>query len=179
MSTSDNRRPNLYIVGFMGTGKTVVGRQVALQLKMSFIDSDKEIEKQAEKPISDIFTEEGEDAFRKLELTYVEEGHPKTDSVISCGGGLITIPGMAEVLKAKGIVVCLYASPDTVCRRTVGNRKRPLLSEDNSQIQIRELMAKRKNYYARAEAEISTDGRTVQEVVDYVIHAYRNLVVRF
>ena len=179
MATDKSRRPNLYIVGFMGTGKTAVGCQVAGQLRMSFIDSDREIERKSGKPISDIFAQEGEGAFRELERTFIEKGHPRHGSVVSCGGGLITLPGMAEVLKARGVVVCLQASPETVYRRTVGNRQRPLLSMDNSEAQIGVLMARRERDYARAEAGISTDGRTIREVADHVIRAYLEIAVRF
>lgn len=179
MATEEDRRPNLYIVGFMGTGKTVVGRQVARQLRMSFIDSDKEIERKSGKRISDIFADEGEGVFRGLERTFVEDGHPRHGHVVSCGGGLITLPGMAEALKARGVVICLHASPETVYRRTVGNRKRPLLSKDNSEAQIGTLMARRESHYARAEAGISTDGRSIREVADHVIRAYRDIAARF
>ena len=104
---------NLYLVGFMGTGKTTVGRSVAHRLGFKCVDSDHEIERGAGKPISRIFAEEGEAHFRALERRFIEEGHAAQRLVVACGGGLVVQPGMLELLSSRGVVVCLHASIET------------------------------------------------------------------
>src|SRR4051812_7704562 len=85
---------NLYLVGFMGTGKSTVGRQVARQLGFQFLDSDHEIERLQGKPVARIFAEEGEAKFRTLEREFIERGHPADRCIVACGGGLVVPPGM-------------------------------------------------------------------------------------
>ena len=97
---------NLYLVGFMGTGKTTIGRAAAQRLGFALVDSDHEIERQQGKTIADIFAGAGEAAFRQLERDFVENGHPATRTVVSCGGGLVVQPGMLEWLSTRGVVIC-------------------------------------------------------------------------
>lgn len=141
---------------------------------MRFIDSDRAIEKQAGKRIPKIFEEEGEAAFRAREREFVETGHPATGCVVSCGGGLITQPGMSERLREKGLVVCLFASPETIIERTKRNKKRPLLNVENPEERIRELLREREPYYRSAPVCIGTDGRTLNEIVAHLDRSYRN-----
>src|SRR5688500_8489663 len=96
---------NLYLVGFMGTGKTTVGRAVAHKLGFHALDSDHEIERQRAKTIPEIFAQDGEAAFRAMEREFVERGHPAERTLVACGGGLVVQPGMLALLKAKGVVV--------------------------------------------------------------------------
>ena len=86
---SPAKHPNIYLLGFMGTGKTSVGKRLAQTLGYTFIDSDEEIEKKCAMEIKDIFAKYGEDYFRKLEREFIESGHPAANCVISCGGGLV------------------------------------------------------------------------------------------
>ena len=103
-------KPNIYLVGFMGVGKSTIGIRLARELNYSFFDSDDVIEKRAGKAISEIFANEGEAVFRQYEREFIDSGHPNEGCVVSCGGGLIVQEGMAEQLKSKGVVVCLSAS---------------------------------------------------------------------
>ncbi|MBT7867032.1 MAG: shikimate kinase, partial [Opitutales bacterium] len=96
---SKQLKPNLYLVGFMGTGKSAVGRSVASRLGFAFIDSDHAIEEADGRSIKEIFDSEGEVAFRKLERKFIDEGHANECCVISCGGGLIAQPGMLKRLR--------------------------------------------------------------------------------
>jgi shikimate kinase len=164
---------NLYLVGFMGTGKTTVGRAVAQKLGFQLLDSDQEIERQRQRPIAQIFAEEGEAAFRRLEREFIEGGHPDRRQVVACGGGLIVPPGMLELLQARGVVMCLHASLETILRRTQGNRNRPLLNVDDPEVRIRALYARREAVYKRAGTTILTDGRQLGEIVSHVLRAYR------
>ena len=164
---------NLYLVGFMGTGKTTVGRTVALRLGFDLLDSDHEIERRQKKTIPQIFADEGEAAFRVLERQFIENGHPPERQVVACGGGLIIPPGILELLKTKGVVIGLHASLDTILRRTSANRHRPLLDVADPMERIRTLYAQREPIYNRAGTIILTDGRTLGDVVQHVLRAYR------
>jgi shikimate kinase len=164
---------NLYLVGFMGTGKTTVGRAVAVRLGFTFLDSDHEIERTSGKTVARIFAEDGEPAFRRLERQFIESGHPPTGRVVACGGGLVVQPGMLAMLQARGVVVCLHASLETVLSRTSGTNHRPLLAVDDPAERVRSLYAQREPIYRRAGTVILTDGRPLLEVVAHVVRAYR------
>jgi shikimate kinase len=171
--TMPTQDANLYLVGFMGTGKTTIGRAVAHRLGFQLIDSDHEIERRSGKTVAQIFAEDGEPAFRQLEREFVESGHPATGQVIACGGGLVVQPGMLAALKAKGVVMCLHASLETVLRRTQGNRHRPLLNVDDPEERIRVLYAQREPIYKQAGTIILTDARPLNDIVNHVLRAYK------
>lgn len=171
--SSRNARPNIYLIGFMGVGKSVVGRNLARALKMVFIDSDWAIEREAGMSIAQVFETRGEAAFRRMERDFIESGHPAHGAVVSCGGGLPVQPGMAELLKEKGVVVCLFASPKTIVERTVGNRKRPLLNVPDPEKRVRELMEEREPVYLGTGIGVSTEGRPIAEVVKNIVRIYR------
>ncbi len=164
---------NLYLVGFMGTGKTTIGRAVAARLGFVFQDSDHEIERLQGKTIPDIFAQDGEPAFRALERDFIDRGHPATRTLVACGGGLVVQPGMLELLKTKGVVVCLHASLDTILQRTSRARNRPLLAVDNPEERIRTLYAAREAVYRRSGTLILTDSRPLHDIVAHVMRAWR------
>ena len=163
MSTSS--KPNIYIIGFMGTGKSTIGRQLAQQLNYRFLDSDQEIEKDCGKSIPQIFEEEGESAFRALERKFVESGHPMEGCVVSCGGGLVFQPGIKEMLQSKGVVIALFASPETIFERTRQNTNRPLLNVADPKAEIEKLLTERLPVYREAGVGVLTDGRTIADIV--------------
>ncbi len=164
---------NLYLVGFMGTGKTTVGRAVAVRLGFTFVDSDHEIERASGRTIARIFAEDGEPAFRRMERTFIESGHAPNGRVVACGGGLVVQPGMLELVQSRGIVVCLHATLETILSRTSGTNHRPLLAVADPTERIRTLYAEREPIYRRAGSVILTDGRPLLEVVGHVVRAYR------
>jgi shikimate kinase len=163
---------NLYLVGFTGTGKSTVGRQVARHLGMEFLDSDHEIERVHGRTVAQIFAEEGEPAFRGLERIFIESGHPARGCVVACGGGLVVAPGMLEQLRARGVVICLHASLETVLQRTARSTHRPLLDGDDREKRVRELYAPREAIYRRTGTMILTDQRPLREVISHVIRVY-------
>jgi shikimate kinase len=171
--------PNLYIIGFMGTGKSRISRRIAKKLGLQFYDVDEEIEKAQGKPIKEIFAEKGESYFRQLEREYIESGHPETGCIIACGGGLPCRKGMIELLKSRGIVLCLYASVDTILDRTARNDNRPLLNVENPREKIETLLAERTPYYAQAHTSILTDHRSIPEVVDSALRSYRTQIPHY
>lgn len=164
---------NLYLVGFMGTGKTTIGRAVAQRLGFEMIDSDQEIERQQRRTIAEIFATDGEPAFREMERKFVEGGHSATRAVVSCGGGLVVQPGMLEALKARGVVVCLHASIETILARTARHRHRPLLNVEDPDVRVRTLYAAREPIYKRAGTVILTDARPLNDIVAHVMRAWR------
>ncbi|HZP60072.1 MAG TPA: shikimate kinase [Opitutaceae bacterium] len=170
---------NLYLVGFMGTGKTTVGRMVAERLGFSLLDSDQEIERQQGRTIAAIFADAGEPAFRALEREFIARGHPATRTVVACGGGLVVQPGMLELLKQKGVVICLHASLATVLQRISGHAHRPLFNVENPEARLRELYAQREPVYRRSGTLILTDNRPLAEVVNHVFRTYRREAEEF
>lgn len=170
---------NLYLVGFMGTGKSTVGRQVAKQLDFQFLDSDHEIERMQGKSVSRIFAEEGEPRFRALEREFVEKGHPAARCVIACGGGIVVPPGMLELLRSRGIVVCLHAPIDTILKRTMHATHRPLLQVDDREQRLRDLYAQREEIYRRTGTMVLTDSRPLREIASHVMRVYRHEALHF
>jgi shikimate kinase len=163
---------NLYLVGFTGTGKSTVGRQVARHLEMQFVDSDHEIERAHGKTVAQIFAEEGEPAFRALERAFVLGGHPARGVVVACGGGLVVPDGMLELLRDRGVIICLHASLETVMQRTTRSTHRPLLEGEDREKRVRALYAPREEIYRRTGTMILTDRRPLREVVAHVQRVY-------
>jgi shikimate kinase len=164
---------NLYLVGFMGTGKSTVARAVGHKLGFRVLDSDHEIERRKGKTIPQIFTEEGEPAFRVLERDFIENGHPSVRSGVAWGGGLLVQPHMLELLKRKGVVVCLHASLETILARTSRHRNRPLLEVEDPEERVRILYAAREPIYRQSGTVILTDSRPLHDIVAHVIRAWR------
>jgi shikimate kinase len=164
---------NLYLVGFMGTGKSTVGRAVARKLGFDAVDSDHEIERLQGRTIPEIFANAGEAAFRAMEREFVERGHPAARTVVSCGGGLVVQPGLLGLLQQKGVVICLHASIETILDRTARNQNRPLLATDNPEERVRVLYAAREPIYKQSGTVILTDARPLHDVVEHVMRAWR------
>jgi shikimate kinase len=164
---------NLYLVGFMGTGKTTVSRIVAARLGHRWVDSDHEIERLQGKSIADIFATEGEPAFRRMERDFVVGGHPLERTVVACGGGLVVQPGLLAELQKRGVVICLHATVETILRRTAHSRARPLLNVEDPEQRIRDLYTVRDPVYRNAGSVILTDNRPQLEVVQHVLRVYR------
>jgi len=164
---------NLYLVGFMGTGKTTVGRAVAQKLGYQALDSDYEIERMMGKSVAQIFAAEGEPAFREFERKFVERGHPDRAVVVACGGGLVVQPGLLGLLQARGVVICLHASLETILQRVGQTHTRPLLNVEDPKVRLRRLFAEREGIYKRAGTVILTDFRPQHDIVTHVLRTYR------
>ena len=170
---------NLYLVGFMGTGKSTVGRQLARQLAFKFFDSDHEIERLQGQPVSQIFAAQGEASFRALEREFIEHGHPAKQCIVSCGGGLVVPPGMLELLRRRGVVICMHAPIETILQRTMHTTHRPLLQVDNPEQRLRELYAQREELYRRTGTMVLTDKRPLREIAAHVLRVYRQEAAQF
>lgn len=158
----------IVLVGFMGTGKTVVGRRLAEKLGRRFLELDEIIEKKEGLSIREIFAKKGEAYFRKVEKGVVKEAVEKEDVVISAGGGAIVDEENFQSLKKNGIIICLEASPEVILKRTRGLAARPLLNVPDPKKKIEELLKKREPYYKKADFCIETDNLNVEEVVEKV-----------
>lgn len=160
----------LALAGFMGTGKSRIGWELSRRLQLTFVDTDRVIERVSLMRIADIFETYGERVFRDYETEVVKRCVKLDEVIISTGGGTIAREENRELLKARGPVVVLTASPETVYKRTRRHR-RPLLEQgDDPLTRIRELMAARAEAYrAAADITVSTDGRDSHDVVEEIV----------
>ncbi|MDD3828600.1 MAG: shikimate kinase, partial [Anaerolineae bacterium] len=163
---------NLVVTGFMGTGKTAAGRELARRLGRPFFDMDAEIEARAGCSIHDMFARVGEATFRRLEAALCRELAARQGLVIATGGGALLAADNREILAASGHVVCLQASPDEIRRRVEGGDERPLLAGDAGQA-IDRLLAERAAAYGAFPLQVDTTGLGVDEVADRVLALVR------
>ena len=170
--SSERQIRNIALVGFMGTGKSSVGRLLAEQLHFGFLDTDDLIESRAGKTISAIFSDDGEAAFRQWERDIVSELSSRKRMVISTGGGVGANEANLASLKAHALVVCLWASPAKIWERVRSQTHRPLLQEADPAEKIRQLLAAREPYYKQADVLLNTEVRSVREVVQQVLHQF-------
>ena len=171
----NNRRHfvNIALIGFMGTGKTSVGRLVAEQLHYDYVDTDEVIQTNTGRSITDIFSKDGEPAFRALEEKVVGDLAGRTKTIIATGGGLPVNPENLASLKTHALVVCLWSSPEKIWERVRHQGHRPLLHDADPQAKIRELLAAREPFYKQADVLLNTELRSVREVAQQVVHQFR------
>ncbi|MEM8705037.1 MAG: shikimate kinase [Actinomycetota bacterium] len=157
--------PNIVLTGFMGSGKSSVGRALAQVLQREFVDTDAVIEKR-HGPIPAIFAAHGEPTFRRYEAELADELATRADLIVSTGGGMLVAPAVADRLAETGRIFCLTAEPATIVERVRadGIAGRPLLDTDDPEATAAALLAARSEAYARFEA-VATDGRSVTEIV--------------
>lgn len=169
---------NVLLIGFMGAGKTTVGKLLAERLGYQFVDTDDLIGQRAGKPIPRIFVEDGEARFRELETEVIRSLRERTHHVIALGGGAVKREENLSLLKAAGTIVYLIASPEELARRIHAMPGvRPLIDGDGArktlpevEERVRELLAERLPLYERAaDVVIETTGLTVEEVCQRVV----------
>ena len=156
---------NIVLAGFMGTGKTGVGRKLADRLGRTFLDMDDVIVERQGKPIPRIFAEDGEPFFRALERDLVRELSARQGLVIGTGGGIVLNPENVADFSRTGLVVCLSATPQTILKRVEGDTNRPLLSGGDPMKKILDLLAKRQALYDAIPHQIDTSNLSLDEVV--------------
>lgn len=163
---------NLVLIGFMGTGKSVVGRALARRLSRPFVDLDARIEEAAGRPIHKLFAEDGEPAFRRRERAMIQQVAAQPGQVIAAGGGAVMDPENLAALARRGWLVWLTADPDVILQRIGDPRTRPLLDVADPRARVTELLGVRAATYAKADAVVETSRRSVEEVVAEVIRLY-------
>jgi len=163
----------------MATGKTKVGRILAERLGRPFVDTDDLIVETAGKTIPEIFAQDGEAAFRRIEHGCVVRASQMGEAVIALGGGAITQEANWETVRQTGICLCLKASPETIFERVSRNQERPLMAglDDSARMaRIRRMLAERQPFYSRADAFVaSTECHTPEETADLAISELKKL----
>ncbi|MDD5449630.1 MAG: shikimate kinase [Candidatus Omnitrophica bacterium] len=160
---------NIVLVGFMGTGKSAVGKRLARQLNMKFISTDSVIEEREGRPIAEIFEKSGEPYFRGLEKSLISEISKEDNAVIAAGGGAVLDNENMANLRKKGVIICLDAAPAVIYERTKKYKHRPLLNVEDPLLKIRELLDKRAPCYAKADYRVDTSDKSIDEVVGEVL----------
>ena len=160
---------NIYLVGFMGTGKTVIGKELAKKKKWQFVDLDELIELKEKRSIFDIFAQEHEPYFRKVEKQVLKEVSREKKFVVACGGGIVMDKDNIQVMKQTGTVVCLTAKPEVILKRVSGSSHRPLLNVSGPKKQIDLLLKMRAPFYALADKTIDTSKLSVTQVVGRIL----------
>ncbi|WP_457621657.1 shikimate kinase [Persephonella sp.] len=162
---------SIYLVGFMGSGKSTVGKLLAEKLGFRFVDIDQEIEKKEGKKIKDIFREKGESYFRDLEKRMIESFLESKNLVVSTGGGLGADSENMRKMKENGTVIWLDTPLETVLDRCKDDDERPLLKKDRYELE--KLFEKRKDVYAQANIKVNTEGKSPEQIVNEILGRLR------
>ncbi|MDR1696051.1 MAG: shikimate kinase [Endomicrobium sp.] len=160
---------NIALTGFMGSGKSAVGKILAEKLGMEFTDTDKLIEDSAELSIAEIFDKHGEAVFRRMEAEAVEAVCEKDNTVISCGGGAVLNPKNIGNLRKKGIIINLKVSAQNAYERIKGDSSRPLLKGKNFPDAMEKLMKEREGFYADCDYCVDTNGKAPAEIAGEIV----------
>jgi shikimate kinase len=170
---------NIALIGFMATGKSAIGRKLAIKLDYKFVETDELIEKLAGKKIPEIFKDDGEPAFREYEIAVIKGIAESNNTIISCGGGVILNKINIDRLKQSGTVILLTAKPETILQRTKDDTSRPLLNIDNEEgklNKIKEMLTQREFYYTTsADITVATDGKSHEKVIEEIIHLLQKI----
>ncbi|NVM54197.1 MAG: shikimate kinase [Candidatus Helarchaeota archaeon] len=169
------KKSNIALIGFMGTGKTVIGARLAERLDKKFMEMDELIVQKAGKSIPDIFAEDGEIRFREYEIQICKEVSQKREVVIACGGGVVLNKINIDYLKQSSIIICLYTSSEIILQRISkdGKETRPLLNKPDPLAEIHRLLEFRAPFYnAATEYQIDTSNLNVDEVMEKICEIY-------
>jgi shikimate kinase len=163
------------LTGFMGSGKSSVGRILAKYLSWQFIDLDSEIVAASGRTINDIFSIDGEQVFRSMESNCLQRVLQGGLSVIATGGGAVVSAENRTLMRARAVVVNLNVSLPQVLQRLHGAVDRPLFSGDDTANRVKLLMDERKQFYADADIRIDTDGKSVEDVAAEILRFVKGL----
>jgi shikimate kinase len=167
---------NVVLVGFMGSGKSSVGRLVARTLRGRFVDTDRMVVDRAGREITEIFAEHGESHFREEESRALRSLLGARGLVVATGGGIVTVPANVPMLKQLGMVVWLDAAEEIIWQRVSRNQKRPLLHTENPRETIRTLLEKRTPHYEAAAAlKVDTSTLTHAQVAEIICAHFTKL----
>lgn len=161
---------NLFLIGFMGTGKSTVASELSRLLKRTVLEMDETIEQREAMSIPDIFSAHGESYFRELEARLLTETQNTCNLIVSCGGGAAMRKSNVTEMKKSGVIILLTAAPETILERVQSDDNRPLLKGRKTAADIAALMDTRKNAYANAaDIIIATDGKTAAEIAEEIL----------
>ncbi|MCI8993551.1 MAG: shikimate kinase [Eubacterium sp.] len=160
----------VYLIGFMGSGKSTVGSLAAKMGGVPFLDTDRIIEKEQEKTVADIFQEKGEAHFRELETQVLKQLSEKKKGIVSCGGGIVLKEENIRIMKESGFLICLKAAPATILERVRYSTGRPKLNGHMNLEYISAMMDERQPFYDRAKAIVlETDTKSVRELAKEIL----------
>jgi shikimate kinase len=165
------KRNNIVLIGFMGTGKSTVGRFLAEKLSWDLVDTDHYIEKQEGMTIPELFSTKGETYFREIETRAIREIMGRTKQVVATGGGAVLAETNRTCMKQNGYVVALTASLETILLRVGGDRNRPLLQGKATEV-VPQLLERRKHAYDFADLRIATDRLRIEHIAQRLLDAY-------
>ena len=172
----DDHRENIFLIGFMGVGKSTVAQMLCEKTGAACMEMDQVIVEQQNMEISDIFDEYGEKYFRRLETDLLREIQTKEHLVVSCGGGAVLKEKNVELMKSCGHIVLLTAEPETIYRRVKDSTHRPLLNGNMSINYIKELMAEREDCYEEAaDICVETDHRPIEAIVEEILKKLKRI----
>jgi len=166
---------NIILIGYMGCGKSTIGRKLSYRLRIPFLDTDKQIEQKQKCTISEIFARCGEEVFRDMETEYLKLLlKEKSDYVIAVGGGLPLREENRQLLKQLGTCVYLRATPDTIYDRLKNDTTRPLLQKEDPYAVICQMLEERSGVYESCADEIVTvDQKKVEDIIRELEERYR------
>jgi shikimate kinase len=169
MASKNNYR-NIFLIAFSGSGKSVIGKKLANELNLRYIDTDREIELLEKKEIHQIIEKKGELFFRNLEKKILKNINFNISHIISTGGGIATLKENIETMNKNGIIIWLNASLETVKDRLIGSKEiRPLLGKNIDNNNIVELYKDRIENYSLANIKIETDNKTINKIVKEIL----------
>lgn len=170
VTTQDDNRSNIVIIGFMATGKTTLAAELSENLGMEYLDIDKIIEENTDMKIWEIFEKYGEGHFRQLEKKTIENLNKSQNIIISCGGGACLDAENVNNIKKMGKVVLLEANPATILSRIENDTSRPLLKDRAKVAEIKKIMDERRDSYDKlADIIIDTNGKSVSNIIDEIL----------
>jgi len=167
MAKKEGKKPdyNIFLIGFMGAGKSTVASALQQELGMELVEMDEELVRREGMSINDVFATRGEDYFRDAEGRLIEDIRESAGCIVSCGGGVVVRQENVRNMKANGRIVLLTAEPETVYERVKDSTDRPVLNGNMNVAYISGLMEKRREaYLAAADLVVATDGRTVEDI---------------
>ena len=161
--------PNIYLIGMMGSGKSVTGKRLAVKLGYGFVDLDERVQDKTKRSIADIFEKDGENFFRDLESQILKEASLADLKVVATGGGVVLRRANIDLMKATGKIFFLETSVEVLWERVKDKKDRPLLRDGKHQERLLEIDAYRKPLYQGAsDSKVNTDGKTAGAVADEI-----------
>ena len=166
---------NIFLIGFMGAGKSTIARTLQRELGFPLVEMDERIVQEQGMSINDIFAQYGEAHFREIESQLVVDLGKQEPSIVSCGGGVVVRPENTQNMKKSGRIVLLKASPETIFERVKNSTDRPILNGHMNVEYLAELMEKRRALYEEAaDITIQTDGKTREQICEEIIGKLRD-----